>query len=198
MRGLYVEGTSILHRASPAIKLLLLALFTTLLIALASWVTVVIGAVVLVTAYALAGFAPMILVRQVWPLRWIILFSGVIQVLLAGWRPTVVTQGTLILAVGCAALVTLTTRTSALLESLDRGLQPLRRIGVRPERVALLLTLTIRVIPVIEEIAQQTMAARRARGVERTVTAFVTPVVIRTIGSAELLGEALMARGVDD
>lgn len=198
MRGLYIEGTSILHRTGPGLKLLLLALFMTLIVTFSSWHTIVVGAIVLVSAYACAGFAPSMLLRQVWPLRWIILFSGIIQVLLAGWAPTIVTQGSLVLAVGSAALVTLTTRTSALLVSLERGLGPLRSLGVSPERVALVLTLTIRIIPVIEEIAQQTLEARRARGVERTVTAFVTPVVIRTIASAELLGEALMARGIDD
>ncbi len=198
MRGLYIEGTSILHRTRPGIKLLLLALFTTVLVVVSSWQAIAVGAVVLVAAYAIAGFTSITLARQVWPLRWIILFSGAVQVLLAGWAPTVVTQGTLILAVGCAALVTLTTRTSTLLDSLERGLRPLRSVGVSPERVALVLTLTIRIIPLIENIAHQTLEARRARGVERAVTAFVTPVVIRTIGSAELLGEALMARGVDD
>ena len=198
MIGLYREGTSPLHRAGPGIKLLMLAVVTTLLVAIGTWQAVAVGAVVVVTAYAVAGFSPAELLRQVWPLRWIVLFSGIIQVLLAGWSRTIVTQGTLVLAVGCAALVTLTTRTSTLLDALERALRPLRRIGVSPERVALLLTLTIRIIPVIEDMARQTFEARRARGGERAITAFVTPIIIRTIGSAELLGEALMARGVDD
>jgi biotin transport system permease protein len=33
---------------------------------------------------------------------------------------------------------------------------------------------------------------------ERSVRAYVTPVVIRTVGYAERLGDALVARGVDD
>jgi biotin transport system permease protein len=69
---------------------------------------------------------------------------------------------------------------------------------VDPERVALLLTLTIRVVPVINGLVHDVRDARRARGMERSVRAYVTPVVIRTVGYAERLGDALVARGVDD
>jgi biotin transport system permease protein len=85
-----------------------------------------------------------------------------------------------------------------MLEALVAGLGPLRRIGVNPDRVALVLALTIRCIPVISEIVVSVREAQIARGASRNPLALVVPVVIRTLRAAEALGEALTARGVDD
>ena len=78
---------------------------------------------------------------------------------------------------------------------ITRLLQPARRIGVDPDRVALLLALTIRAVPVIAATLQEARDARRARGLERSTRALVTPVVVRTIRHADRVGEALAARG---
>ena len=64
--------------------------------------------------------------------------------------------------------------------------------------VSLLLALTLRSIPVVATLAVQVQEARKARGAERSVRAFAVPLVIRTIRYADRLGEALLARGVDD
>lgn len=198
MIGLYEPRPSPLHRAPAGAKLLGLAGVLVLLVALSSWQMIMVGLAVLLIAYAAAGFGPADAVRQVWPLRWIVLVAGAVQVLLAGWIPAVLTQGGLVLAVGLAALVTLTTPMAELLDALERAARPLRLVRVRPERVALLLSLTIRIIPVIEGLASEVGDARRARGLERSPRGFVVPVVIRTIGTAGLLGDALVARGADD
>jgi biotin transport system permease protein len=77
-------------------------------------------------------------------------------------------------------------------------LRPLRRVGVQPERVSLLLALTIRAVPVLVGTLSDVRDARRARGLERSPRALLVPVVLRTMRHADRLGEALVARGVDD
>jgi biotin transport system permease protein len=113
-------------------------------------------------------------------------------------RTAVVVTGSLLLAVAAAGLVTLTTRTQDLLDAVVAALRPLRRVGVDPERVGLLLALTIRSVPVLVGLAGDVRDARRARGAERSVRAFAVPLVIRAVRHADRLGEALAARGVDD
>jgi len=77
-------------------------------------------------------------------------------------------------------------------------LRPLRRAGVDPERVALVLALAVRTVPVLVGIGGEVQQARAARGAERSVRAFAVPFVIRSLRHADRLGEALEARGVDD
>jgi biotin transport system permease protein len=69
---------------------------------------------------------------------------------------------------------------------------------VDPERVALVLALAVRSVPVITELAAEVQQARAARGAERSLRAFAVPFVIRSLRHADRLGEALEARGVDD
>ncbi|MEP7194851.1 MAG: energy-coupling factor transporter transmembrane protein EcfT [Actinomycetota bacterium] len=194
----YQPGTSLVHRSAAGVKLLGLVVFSTLLVALQSPVTVLAGFVVVAGLYAVAGFGPRILAQQVWPLRWFVLFLLPFQWWTVGWQGAVAVVGTLVVAVMGAALITVTTRVTDLLDVISRILQPARRIGVDPDRVALLLALTIRAVPVIAATLHDARDARRARGLERSTRALVTPVVVRTIRHADRVGDALAARGVDD
>ena len=93
---------------------------------------------------------------------------------------------------------TLTTRVLDLLDVVERAASPLRLVGVRPDRVALLLALTLRAVPVLAATLDDVRDARRARGLERSPRALLVPLVVRTLRHADRLGEALVARGVDD
>jgi biotin transport system permease protein len=198
MIGVYRAGDSLLHRSPAGAKLLALLVFTTLLLIFRAPVTMGVGLIVVVLAYALAAYTPVVMLQQIWPMKWIVVLLFPFQWWIAGWQAAVIVVGTLVLAVAAAGLVSLTTRTTDLLAVIERAIQPLRYVRVDPERVALLLTLTIRVVPVINGLVHDVRDARRARGMERSVRAYVTPVVIRTVGYAERLGDALVARGVDD
>ena len=198
MIGVYRAGDSLLHRSPAGAKLVGLLVFTTLLLVFRSPVTMGVGLIFVVLLYAITAYTPVIMLQQIWPMKWIVILLFPFQWWLAGWQSAVIVVGTLVLAVAAAGLVSLTTRTTDLLAVIERAIQPLRYVRVDPERVALLLTLTIRVVPVINGLVHDVRDARRARGMERSVRAYVTPVVIRTVGYAERLGDALVARGVDD
>jgi len=194
----YQPGTSALHRSGAGAKLLGLLVFSTVLVAWQSPVTVLVGLVLVAGLYGVGGFGVRTLVEQVWPLRWFVLFLLPFQWWTAGWQVAVVVVGTLVVAVVGAALISLTTRVTDLLDVIARVLEPARAIGVDPDRVALLLALTIRAVPVIAATLHEARDARRARGLERSTRALVTPIVVRTIRHADRVGEALAARGIDD
>jgi biotin transport system permease protein len=198
LTSLYRPGTSLLHRSGAGVKLLGLLAFSTVLVALKSPVTVLVGLAVVVGLYGIGGFGLRTLAAQVWPLRWIVLLLVPFQWWTAGWQMAVTVVGTLVVAIVGAALISLTTRVTDLLDVIARLLQPARAVGVDPERVALLLALTIRAVPVIALTLQEARDARRARGLEHSTRALVTPVVVRTIRHADRVGDALAARGIDD
>ena len=198
MISVYQPGSSLVHRTPAGLKLLALLGFTTALLIWRSPLTVGIGTLVVLIGYAFAGFGMRTLIASVWPLRWIVLVLVPFQWWLGGWRSAVAIVGTLVLAVAAAALVSLTTRMTDLLDVLDRVLTPLRFIRVDPERISLLIALSIRVVPVMVDLMHDVRDARRARGTERSLRALATPMVVRTVGYSQRLGDALVARGLDD
>jgi biotin transport system permease protein len=196
--GLYRPGTSLVHRASPAVKLLLLTAGAFALVLLRTPLAVAVAILVVVGTYRVAELPVTALLDQIRPLRWVVVPLVPFQWWTAGWRAAVVVVGTMLALVAAAGLVTLTTRMTALLDLLEVLLRPMRRVGVQPERVSLLLALTIRAVPVLVGTLSDVRDARRARGLERSPRALLVPVVLRTMRHADRLGEALVARGVDD
>jgi biotin transport system permease protein len=196
--GLYVPGHSALHRAPAGAKLAALAVVL-LVASLVPSPAVLAAGLALLGAGALAsGVGARAMLAQLRPLLWLLLVVAGLQVWLAGPAAAARVAAGLVLAVGCAGLVTLTTRTEDMLDALVAALRPLRRAGIDADRVALVLALAVRSVPVLAGLASEVRQARAARGAERSVRAFAVPFVIRALRHADRLGEALAARGVDD
>ncbi|MFZ2527056.1 MAG: energy-coupling factor transporter transmembrane protein EcfT [Rhodococcus sp. (in: high G+C Gram-positive bacteria)] len=197
--GLYHPADTPLHRVPAGPKLLVMA---AAIVALTLWIDrpwqVLPCAAVVVGLYAAARIPIRLAVVQLRPLLWMLAFIGVFQLVVAGWERAVVVCGALLLAVALAALVTLTTRVTDMLDAIIAGLGPFRRGGVNPERVGLVLVMTIRCIPLLGELVAQVSDARKARGLGFSLRALVVPVVVGALRSADAMGEALAARGVDD
>lgn len=195
--GLYHPGSSALHRLSAGWKLLgMLLAVTAVLFLQAPW-QLGVAAVVTAGLYAVARIPARVAAAQLWPMRWFLLLVAIFQVIFAGWQPAVMVCGTLLLTVAVAALVTVTTRVTAMLDVFNRLMQPLRR-WVDPDRTGLLLALTIRCIPLMVDIVRDVSDARKARGANFSLRAMAAPAVVRALRSADALGDALVARGVDD
>ncbi len=197
MIGLYFPGRSIVHRTPALAKLGLLAVGMVLVgLSTEPW-HLAVAAGLLVGLYGMAGVPVRAAWQQVGPVLWILVFALPLQALFAGWLVAALTGGRLVIAVALAALFTLTTTVSSVLEAFHVLLSPFRR-WVDADRVGLLVALTIRCIPLIAGIVQEVLEARRARGTQGSLRALAVPVVVRSLYAADAIGEALVARGVDD
>lgn len=196
--GSYLPGDSVVHRAPAGVKLAVLAAGLFALGLFRSPWTVAAAAVLTVAA----GLATRLGVRALWAqIRPVLLVSAVVgafQIWFAGPLQAAVVIGWLLVAVLAAGLVTVTTPLPDILDAVVATTRPLRRVGVDPERVALVLALAVRSVPIVAALAHDVQEARLARGAGRSVRAFAVPLVIRTVRYADRLGEALAARGVDD
>jgi biotin transport system permease protein len=148
--------------------------------------------------YLVARIPLRLALRQVRPLVWILGFVALFHLLASGWERALVFTGIVVTLVLLAALVTLTTRTTDLVDAIVAALRPLRRVGVDHERIGLLLALGIRSIPVVVGLAEDVRDAQRARGLTTSPRAFAVPLIVRSLRHADALGDALVARGVDD
>lgn len=199
MIGLYRPGDSLLHRLPAGAKLLLLIVsIVAATVFVHSPIQVGIVGVLVAGLFALARIPVKVAVAQLRPVVWMLLIIAVFQVLITSPARAVVVCGVLLISVALAALVTLTTRVTDLLDTVTRALGPLRRVGVDPDRVGLVLALAIRCVPLLAGIVHEVGEARRARGLQWSMTALATPVLVRALRTADAMGDALAARGVDD
>lgn len=204
--ALYVPGAGPVHRAPAGIKLLVLAGGSVLLFVLASWPVVLGGlAFVLAAGLGLARLPAATLWRQVRTVLWFLLALLVVHVVVDGWREGLDSGGlavvrllTLVLA---AAVVTATSRVSAMVAVVEQVCGPLRLVGVRPARIGLLVAMTLRFIPVIGERVDRIREAQAARGGSvrgpRALAVTVVPLLVQVLMLAHTLAEALDARGAD-
>jgi len=196
--GSYLPGSSPLHRAPAGVKLLLLlAVGAGAALLDRAW-QVGVALLIVLACYRLAGFTWRTPVDQLRPLAAVLGFVAVFHVAVNGWSRAAEVVGMVLVLVLLAGLVTLTTRTSALVDVVVALARPLRPMGVKPERLGLVLALGIRSVPVAVGLAQEVRDAQRARGLTASPRAFAVPLVIRSLRHADTLGEALVARGVDD
>lgn len=195
--GTYLPGRSPIHRLPAGVKLFALFVAGVGSLWLRSVLATAIALVVVVVLYAIAGFGPRRLARQLLPLTPLIVILGAFQWIVAGWRTAFVVVGTLVALILIAGLVTLTTRTTDLVAVIVKLLRPFRRI-VDPERIGLLLALGIRAVPVVLTLGREVREAQLARGLRSSPRAFAVPLIVRSLRKADALGEALIARGVDD
>ena len=197
--GLFRPGSSPVHRLRPGTKLLVLVALGGVSVLAQHWWWVagvlVAGALL---AYRLAGFGPRLWWAQLRPLWPLLAFTAVAQALTSGWQRAAGVTGSVVLLVTMAALVTLTTPTAALVDTVVRLSGPLARFRVDPERVGLFLMVGIRCVPLVADLARQVREAQIARRATTSTRAFVVPLVVRSLREADALGEALIARGVDD
>lgn len=196
--GSFIPGTSWLHRTPAGTKLIALVVLSVVLV-VASGPTV--GALGVVLSLALLAMAGVSLLRVLRLLRSLLL----VLVMLSAWN---LYQGNftraaeqvcdLMAMVLLSTVLTSSTSLEDLLDVITRALEPFRPIGVSPEKVALAFSMVLSTVPLLMSLARETQQAARARGLERSPRAWLSPFVIRSVAHARDLGDALHARGLGD
>lgn len=196
--GLYRPGTTPVHRAPLWLRLGgLTVLAVALVVMRGPWSALVALGLVLAVAL-LARLAWRATLRGLAPVLVTAVLVTAYQTWQRGWEVGVEVGADLVTLVLAATVVTATTPADVLLDAAVRALTPLRRLGVDPDAVALAISLMLRTIPALGELAAETRDAARARGVERSPRALLVPLAIRSVGRARAVGDALAARGIGD
>lgn len=197
--GVYVPGNTIIHRLPPSVKLLGVLAFTII----TTWLSTTplhacIAVASVLPGYFIARIPFRIAIGQIWPPLPFLIALGAFQWWQLGWERAFTIVVVIIAAIMIAVLLTLTTTVAEMMESLERGMAPLQRIGLPAEKISLAISLTFRLIPLQFATVFDVLDARKARGADFSITAFGTPVMIRSIRRAEAIGDALIARGAGD
>lgn len=184
------------HRWPAGVKLGLLALATTGLFLLDRPVMLGLAALASAGLYATAGgrFAQSG-ARLLWPLWPFVVIVGLWHL----WTGAVDAGAAILLrmltAVALANFVTMTTRLSDMIATVQRLARPLGLFGLSPRQLALAMALVIRFIPVMLERMGQITESWRARSALRPRWRVLVPATLAALDDADRAAEALRARG---
>ncbi|MGY1687282.1 energy-coupling factor transporter transmembrane component T family protein [Geodermatophilus sp. SYSU D00804] len=201
--ALYVPRDGVVHRLPAGAKLLALAVLAVTLFWLPTLTAAGVAlAGVLAVGLLVARLPVAVLARQARAVLWWVLALLVVHALTTDLRTGAHVGLRLLTLVLAAAVVTATTRVSAMVAVVERLAAPLRLVGVRPARVGLVVTMALRFIPVLVERADRIREAQAARGGSphglRGLRTTVAPLLVQVLQMAHDVSEALDARGADD
>lgn len=146
--------------------------------------------------YALPG--PLFLRAGLRSLRVVLPFVVVLLIwhaLIGELRAGILVVLRMVVLVGLANLLTMTTALEDLVELLSRILSPVRRLGVSTRPLELAIPLVLRFTPVLVARGGMLVEAWRARSRRRPGWRLVLPLMLLALDDADHVGEALRARG---
>ncbi|MCP5074260.1 MAG: energy-coupling factor transporter transmembrane protein EcfT [Rhodobacteraceae bacterium] len=196
MLTLTLEQQSWAHRVPVGWKLLALLVATLVLFPFQHPVWLMVALLGVAALYVSLGVAAMRTGAAM--LKPVVMFCGIIMAyhLLTsrvGLGMTIVLK--ILVLVGLANFVTMTSRLDAMMDVVMRLLRPLERFGVKAKAVALAFALVIRFTPVLISKGAALMEAWRARSPKRAGWRVTIPLVLLAIDDADHVADALRARG---
>jgi len=135
--------------------------------------------------------------RQSKTIFWIVAILFCFQIFFTSWHTALVVSLRFCALFLVASLFTLTTATSKMMDSLERFFIFLKPLGINPAKVSLLLSLTLRFIPMFAQILNEVREAQKARGLGNNIVAIINPLIIRALKIQDDVASAIKARGYD-
>lgn len=217
--GNYIPGNSIIHRIDPRIKLLLLL---SLLLSLYSVKTpeiamIPLGFILLCLLIAHLPFS--YIIKSLFPFLWLFFLTGLINIFftpgesitiigpfaitLEGIKSGLLLVLRLTVMIFSASLFTITTSQSGIIKALEWLFKPLKKLGLPVSEFTLMVSLSLRFIPILLEEADRILRAQTLKGANlggffkmiRFLPLFLSPLFINTFRRAEELTIAMIARG---
>lgn len=218
--GQYYPTDSIVHKLDSRVKLIATFVFMVSLFVINKFWPYGIVLVSLLAVIKLSNIPVKYIIKGVKPLRWIILFTFVINIFfLPGdviWSfgfMTITRQGIeqaifmairLIFLVVGTSILTLTTSPIELTDGIERLLNPFRKVGLPVHELAMMMTIALRFIPTLLDETDKIMKAQMSRGADfesknlinraKNLVPLLVPLFVSAFRRADELAMAMEAR----
>ena len=197
MLSLYVPGRSIVHRLPAGAKLLVLAAGSAMLFVVPGIPVHAVELLAVLVLFQVAGLPWKEVLDQLRPALVFLVPIFLFHVFVSDWVLGLETVLRILVLLLLAVIVTLTTRLTDMIEVLERIMRPLGMVGINPAKVGMMLSMVIRLIPLMMRQAGEILEAQRARGLDRNAIALLVPLLIKALKMADGLSDAMDARGYD-
>lgn len=220
--GRFVPGDSIVHRMDPRAKLILSIAFIMLIFLANNWLGYLILVITTLAAVLATQISPLIYVKGLKPVLWLIVFTIILQLFFSpagytlwAYGPFLITDAGILNAVYVflrflciilmSTVLTLTTAPLELADALEYLMKPLLKVKFPVYELSLMLAIALRFVPTLMDETEKVMNAQRARGVDfangsiikrsKAIVPILIPLFVGAIQRAIDLGDAMEARG---
>lgn len=222
--GHFVDGVSVIHYASPTLKIAVFFLLAILTFFITRPIELVLGLSLFLILCAISKINPLLIIKSVWGillflvllacLNMFVVNTGneicnfwIIHITDDGLNRAIVYAGRLAILLLLGALLLATTSPISVTDGLARMFAPLKHLGVPVQMLAMILSLAIRFVPVIADEAATIATAQKCRGADvasggitgraKFAISLVVPVVMSSLQHAEKLSLALMSKSYE-
>jgi biotin transport system permease protein len=197
MQSLYIDADSWMHRRSPRLKLIVLALLGMALFATANLVVLAAALVAGALLYSTAGIAWRDALRRLRPVMLTIVFVALFSLLFNPWHQAATAVLRLMTLTFFAAAVTATTTIAAFIDEITWAATPFEKLGlVKAADIGLTVGLVVRFVPEILNRYEAIREAHEARGLTIRIRTTLVPLIILTLRDADNIAAAIDARGI--
>lgn len=218
--GQYFPGKSVIHRLDPRFKIIITAVFITMLFSADNFLGLTVGTVFLLVSFLLSDIPLKLMMKSLKPIVPIILFTtvlnlffldgvtfvklGFIKITYEGLETSAFMIIRIIALIMGSSLLTYTTSPITLTDAIERLLSPLRKIKLPVHELAMMMTIALRFIPTLIEETDKIMSAQKARGADmesgsllqraKALTPILIPLFVSAFRRAEELALAMECR----
>lgn len=219
--GQYYPRDSFVHRLDPRMKFLFLIAYVVAIFLATNFYGLAVCTAVLIVIIALARIPFGKVLRSIRGILVLLVFTALLNILFvdgetvyAQWWIFVITREgllfagllslRLVLLVLCSSMLTFTTTPVSLTDGVESLLTPLKWIQLPVHALALVMSIALRMIPVLMDEVDRIKNAQRARGADldrgglmhkiRTTIPILVPLVLSALRRADELGDAMDAR----
>ncbi len=221
--GRYVPDHSLVHRLDPRTKIIAVLVISLSIFLLKNLWSYFLLAIFLLAVILIAHLSVKFVLRGLLPLLWIIVFTFLLHLLftsgtvIASFGPLKITEqglflGTfialrLIFLILVASLLTLTTSPQKLTKGLEFLLSPLKIVKISSHKIAMMMTLSLRFVPLLFQEMDKLIKAQKSRGSDfshknpikriRAIIPILLPLLVNLFRRADEFAQAMESRAYD-
>ena len=219
--GQYYPAKSLVHSLDARTKLLATVIFMTGIFVIDKFWPYIIIIAFLYLATKLSKIPMGFAAKGIKPLRWIILFTfvinifflrggetlwqfGILKITNQGLQTAIFMAIRLVLLVYGTSLLTLTTSPIELTDGIENACSPLKKIGFPAHEMAMMMTIALRFIPTLLDETDKIMKAQMSRGADfessniinraKNMVPLLIPLFVSAFRRADELAMAMEAR----
>jgi len=218
--GQYIEGDSILHKADPRVKFLLLIILIFSLFFFDIKIAFIAYSLLILTIIYISKIPFKSIIKSLKPIYWILILTLVsnpffhdgaaifsysfFSITREGIIIGITMTYRLMLLIMLSSFLTLTTKTITMADAVEDLLKPLKFIKVNPHTIAIIISLGLRFVPTTIREFNQITKAQKSRGVDfengnlftkiKNFIPIIFPLILITFQRADELSMAMEAR----
>ena len=220
--GQYFPGDSIVHRLDPRMKIVIAIIYITAIFFAADIYTLSGIFVINTMIIILAGIPFIIIIKALKPLVFILVFTVVVNVFMSPGESLIFEFGfvkiysdgllnalfmvirLISLVSATSVFISYTTSPTMLTEAIEQLLWPLKKIRLPIHEFAMLMTIALRMIPVLIEETEKIINAQKARGADfysgnilkraKALVPVLIPLIVSAFKRADELATAMECR----